>query len=63
VECEWRNAKITVDGINVEIEVGFRDIKIVVQGRLSDTRSAQLCEEVLMNTQSLFQCRCSLERL
>lgn len=63
VRCESRSAQIVVEGTDVSLEVGISEIQIIVQGLLSEEILVRLCEDIRINAQSIFQCRCSLKGL
>jgi hypothetical protein len=63
INCEWRDAKVLIENVEVSIKVGAFDIEIVVQGRIEQELLARLSEEMQMNAQILMKCKCSLRPL
>jgi hypothetical protein len=63
LQCDWRNARILIENVEVSIEVGLSDVEVVVQGNLSDGLRTRVLEEIQMNIQVLAQTRCSLRQL
>jgi hypothetical protein len=63
LNCEWREAKLLIENVEVSMRVGITNIKIVVKGHLSEELLARLLEEIQMNAQTLMRCKCSVQLL
>jgi hypothetical protein len=63
VQCDWRSARVLIEGVEVSIDVGVSDIEIIVEGSLREEVLTRLSEELLMNAQVLTQYRCTFLRL
>jgi hypothetical protein len=63
VQCDWTNARMLIEGVEVSIDVGVSDIEIIVEGSLRQDLLTRLSEELLINAQVLTQSRCTFLRL
>jgi hypothetical protein len=55
------DVRFLVAGIPVSLTIGIVEIKVIVQGTLSDTLSARLIEEIRANTEAAIQRPCTLQ--
>ncbi len=61
VLCEGKeDVRFLVAGTTVSLTIGIVEIKVVVQGTLSDARSARMLEEIRANAEAAIQRPCTL---
>jgi len=63
VLCEGKeDVRFLVAGISVSLTIGIVEIKVIVQGSLSDALSAHMLEKIRANTEAAIQRPCTLQQ-